>query len=52
MFGSDWPVPLVAGTYKQWVDLVRGVIRSLSVDEQEWIMGNTAKTAYRLNQVL
>jgi L-fuconolactonase len=48
MFGSDWPVVLVAGSYKLWVDTVRGMIASLSTDEQERIMGGTAKEAYGL----
>ena len=49
MFGSDWPVLLVAGTYKRWVEVVRNMIRKLSVNEQEWIMGKTATEAYRLD---
>ena len=48
MFGSDWPVLLVAGSYKRWVDVVRRMIESLSADEQKWIMGGTATEAYHL----
>jgi L-fuconolactonase len=48
MFGSDWPVMLVASSYKRWVDVVLQIIRSLSADEQAWIMGKTATEAYRL----
>jgi L-fuconolactonase len=48
MFGSDWPVLLLACPYRRWVDAVRGMIKSLSSEEQDWIMGATAKEAYRL----
>jgi L-fuconolactonase len=48
MFGSDWPVVLVASTYKRWVDTARHMIRSLSAEEQDWIMGKTAAEAYQL----
>ena len=48
MFGSDWPVLLVAGTYKRWVEVVRQMIGSLSNDDQDWIMGKTAVEAYQL----
>lgn len=48
MFGSDWPVCLVACPYVRWASLVRGYIGRLSPDEQAWIMGNTASEAYKL----
>jgi L-fuconolactonase len=48
MFGSDWPVMLVASSYKRWVDVVLEMIQSLSTDEQAWIMGKTASGAYQL----
>jgi L-fuconolactonase len=48
MFGSDWPVLLVASPYKRWADAVRRMIGSLSSDEQQWIMGKTATEAYQL----
>ncbi len=48
MFGSDWPVALLATDYKRWVDLVKGVISSLSQSEQDRIMGGTAIEAYKL----
>ena len=49
MFGSDWPVVLVASPYKRWVDIVRRMISSLSDEEQDWIMGKTAVEAYQLS---
>ena len=48
LFGSDWPVMLVASTYKRWVDTVQHAIAGLSKSEQERIMGGTAVEAYKL----
>ena len=48
MFGSDWPVCLVATTYKRWYDLICEYIQPLSSDEQAAIMGETAMRAYKL----
>ena len=48
MFGSDWPVCLVAIDYKPWVDLVASAIQSLSGDEHERFWSGTAVEAYCL----
>ena len=48
MFGSDWPVLTLAGSYRQWVDTFRGLIAELSGDEQSEISNGTATRAYRL----
>ena len=48
MFGSDWPVSLVACGYKRWVDVVSQAISRLSAAEQERIFGGTAIEAYKL----
>ncbi|MGJ8651108.1 MAG: amidohydrolase family protein [Opitutaceae bacterium] len=48
MFGSDWPVCLVATGYQQWADLIRNYIAPLSPDEQAAIMGDTASKVYQL----
>ena len=48
MFGSDWPVCLVACDYARWLGLVRGWIKELSATEQARILGETAAEAYRL----
>lgn len=48
MFGSDWPVCLVATEYAAWVEFVRSCTVALSSEEQSWIFGRTASTAYRL----
>jgi L-fuconolactonase len=48
MFGSDWPVLLLAGSYPQWTEVVMEMISGLSNSEQERVMGGTAIEAYRL----
>lgn len=48
MFGSDWPVCLVAAEYEQWIKTVRSFIQELSENEQEMIMGKTAEKVYTL----
>ena len=48
MFGSDWPVCLVATGYKRWHDLIREYIHPLSNEEQSAIMGGTAIKTYKL----
>ena len=48
MFGSDWPVCLVACDYKRWYDLIRKFIQPLSSSEQANIMGNTAIKTYKI----
>jgi L-fuconolactonase len=48
MFGSDWPVVLLASSYQRWVEMVQRAISGLSMDEQARILSDTAKEAYRL----
>jgi L-fuconolactonase len=48
MFGSDWPVALVACSYKRWIEVVERATKSLSPSEQNRLFGGTAKEAYRL----
>jgi L-fuconolactonase len=48
MYGSDWPVCLVAGTYTQVVDLTSNFISGLSSAEQAAIMGQNAVEFYGL----
>ena len=48
LFGSDWPVCLVATSYKNWADLVRKTISSFSETEQAKIMGKNALRIYDL----
>jgi L-fuconolactonase len=48
MFGSDWPVCLVACGYTRWHKLVSSWIAQLSPAEQGRILGGTAVEAYKL----
>jgi L-fuconolactonase len=48
MYGSDWPVMLLAGEYAQWYGVVANAIARLSKPERERIMGGTAVEAYGL----
>lgn len=50
MFGSDWPVCLVAGEYAEVVGIVKDFIAALSAAEQEAIWGGTATHVYGLEE--
>ena len=48
VYGSDWPVCLLAASYKNGFEIVKQFIATLSANEQENIMGNNAITFYNL----
>lgn len=48
MFGSDWPVCLVAGNYSKVKAVVTNFIKTLSTAEQQAIMGQNAIDFYDL----
>ena len=48
MFGSDWPVCLLAGTYADVAGLARQAIAALSSDEQDQVLGGNAARFYRI----
>lgn len=48
LFGSDWPVCLVATDYKSWAEMVKKNIAAFSKEEQALIMGGNAQRIYRL----
>lgn len=48
MFGSDWPVCNLAANYSQVVTIVESYITQLSVEEQNQIWLENAKTFYNL----
>jgi len=48
MFGSDWPVCLLAASYAQWLGIVSKAIAGLSAAEGARILGETAIEAYKL----
>jgi L-fuconolactonase len=48
MYGSDWPVCLVAATYQQQFTIVQQYISRLSFSEKQMVMGENAETFYNL----
>ncbi|HSZ59698.1 MAG TPA: amidohydrolase family protein [Tepidisphaeraceae bacterium] len=49
MFGSDWPVCLLACGYRRWYEIVRQFASSLSSSERARLLGGTAVEAYGLS---
>jgi L-fuconolactonase len=48
MFGSDWPVCLLAATYSQTIHLMEELTRQFTKAEQDSFWSGTAKQFYRL----
>ena len=48
IYGSDWPVCLVASSYGRWIETVKNLTAALSVGERAAIMGRNAVKAYGL----
>jgi len=48
MFGSDWPVCTLAGSYSEVVGIVENYISALSADERAAVMGGNAVEFYQL----
>jgi L-fuconolactonase len=48
MFGSDWPVCLLAGTYGKVKELLSKYVRQLPIDQQKKIFGLNAVSFYGL----
>jgi L-fuconolactonase len=49
MYGSDWPVCTVAGTYGQVHEAALSVLGDLTDEERGWVMGRSATLAYQLD---
>ena len=49
MYGSDWPVCLVAASYQQQLNIVTEYFSSFSKSEQEAVFGGNATKFYNLN---
>lgn len=49
MFGSDWPVCLLAAEYEEVLGIVQHFVSKLSAAEQQQIMGGNAVEFYKLN---
>jgi L-fuconolactonase len=48
MFGSDWPVSLLACAYGRWCEIVLRQIQGYSSEEKDRILGGTAEEVYKL----
>ena len=48
MVGSDWPVCLLACTYRKWFEVLSEFLKELSGAEQELIFGGVATKTYSL----
>ena len=48
VFGSDWPVCLLAATYQEVVDATLTTLSGLDVTEQAAVMGGNATRIYGL----
>jgi L-fuconolactonase len=51
MFGSDWPVCLLAGTWKETLAALTQAIGPLPLEVRNKLMGETAAMFYRLDRV-
>jgi L-fuconolactonase len=49
LFGSDWPVCLLAGSYNQVKKLVEDYLKNASIEEKEKVFGKNASSFYNLN---
>jgi L-fuconolactonase len=52
MFGSDWPVCLLAGSYAQVIEALRGILKPVSDGAAEaGVFGSNASRFYGLEEV-
>lgn len=49
MFGSDWPMCLMASSYQRWTETLANALRALSASERSRIWAGTAREAYQLS---
>lgn len=49
MFGSDWPVCLVAASYGKWLEIVKKQIAVFSLEEQQNILFGNAQHFYKID---
>ncbi len=51
MFGSDWPVCLLASSYERVLESFQSLLQELSHDDRDRIFGENAAEFYRLHEV-
>jgi len=50
MFGSDWPVCLLAGSYERVLDAAESLLAELSESDRNCIFSKNATEFYRIEQ--
>jgi L-fuconolactonase len=48
LFGGDWPVVKLAGTYQRWLDAARELLSALTPEERASIFARNAERIYRV----
>ena len=48
MFGGDWPVVLLAGSYKKWIDTVLEITKDCTAQQRDRLFYLNAKTIYHI----
>lgn len=48
LFGGDWPVVLMASSYRRWVDALNEITSSASEEGRRKLRGDNARRFYRL----
>ncbi|RKR86524.1 L-fuconolactonase [Micromonospora pisi] len=51
MFGSDWPVCLLAASYLRWVEVLAELLGEPDAADRALIWGDTARRVYRLGEL-
>jgi predicted TIM-barrel fold metal-dependent hydrolase len=50
LFGSDWPVCRLAGTYERWLEVATTASRSATAEQKQAFFVDNARRAYRLDR--
>jgi L-fuconolactonase len=50
MYGGDWHVLELAGTYPQWVEIVDWVVEDATPEEKRKLYRDNAQSFYRLDE--
>ena len=50
LFGSDWPVCLVASSYERWLNTIKDYFKKFSISEQEKIFALNCESFYTLEK--
>jgi len=48
VFGGDWPVVLLAGSYKDWLTALQSIVADFSKKEQKKLFSRNAEKVYRV----